>query len=138
MIDPIDDARLANLIELNEIDQSKLYVDKRLDSLFGSGEKIAWVKNIQRIPARVMILFYTYGDYENAAKYQAVSIFMSLNLVDVDIGVENRAKFETNIASLSQFVEDYLFDVWSKDIAADQLRPIFTRIANNLCFIRNN
>lgn len=133
IIDPISDSSLKNLIDSNEMDKTKLYVDTKLDELFKSEEKLALIKNIELMPASTMILFYTYGDYENA-KYPGVLIFMNLNL-DETISSDQRQMFQENLSTLSEFVEGHLFELWSQEIGADQLRPLFTRIANNLVFV---
>lgn len=135
-IDPLKDPSLANLIESNEKDKSKLYVDTRLDDIFRANNKLALVWRVEKMPAEAMILFYTYGDYENA-KYQGVLIFMSLTL-DSTLSEAERANYENSVASLTQLVEGYLKNLWKARVNEDQLLPLFTRIANNLCFIRAN
>ena len=136
VIDPVDDQTLSHLISTKDTDKSKLHVDRQLEGLFGSNEKLALVKNIERMPAHAMMLFYSYGDYENA-RYDGVLIFMRLNL-ELTLEDEQRQRFDSSLAALTEFAENYMFKIWSKFIAADQLRPLFTRIANNLCFVRNN
>lgn len=136
VIDPSSDSSLIRSIESREVDRAKLEVDTRLDRIFRADEKLALVRNIQKMPAQAMILFYTYGDYENA-KFPGVLIFMSLSL-EHELSNDERARFNDRIASLTEFVEDYLFNLWKSEIAADQLRPLFTRIANNLCFVKGD
>lgn len=132
----MNDLSLKRSIESGENDRAKLEVDTRLDRIFQADEKLALVRNIQNMPARAMLLFYTYGDFENA-KFSGVQIFMSLSLESM-LSSDERTRFENKLASLTEFVENHLFNLWKSEIAADQLRPLFTRIANNLCFIRSN
>ncbi len=41
-----------------------------------------------------------------------------------------------NQSTLTGFVENYLFSLWSKQVGEDQLRPLFTRIANQVIFVK--
>ena len=58
---------------------------------------------------------------------------MTLELNEI-IG-EERKTFIQNSSKLTGFVENYLFAMWSKQVGEDQLRPVFTRIANNCIFV---
>lgn len=40
-------------------------------------------------------------------------------------------------SKLTRYVEEYLFNLWSKQVGDDQLRPLFTRIANNVVLVNN-
>ena len=61
---------------------------------------------------------------------------MTLNLGDVTAGKENlRYELLKSQSKLTGYVEDYLFSLWSKQVGEDQLRPLFTRIANNVVLV---
>lgn len=136
IIDPIDDSYLFKLIQNSETDRSKLYIDDKLDSIFKSGEKLALVNNIELLHAHTMLLFYTYGDDLTNAKYPGVLILMNLN-INENIDSSLRLRFLKSSQSITKFAEDYMFNIWSKYIGDDQLRPLFTRIANNVIFLNN-
>jgi len=36
-----------------------------------------------------------------------------------------------------EFVETHMFQMWSKFVGEDQLKPLFTRIGNNVVFVNN-
>ena len=136
IIDAKKDQVLHEMIKENSHDKSKLYIDTRLTSLFGSGKKMALVNNIEMLPAQTMLLFYTYGDDLHNAKFPGIMILMSLN-IDYELESGQRARFLKSSSVLTKFSEDYLFNLWSKSINDDQLRPLFTRIANNVIFVNN-
>ena len=137
VISPLNDAELLNLISNGKYDMTKKYVDNRLDKIFLNGNKFALVRNIEKLPATTMLLFYTYGDDLTNAKYPGIVILMCLELDDVFIESSKRSQLLKSGAQLSEFVENYLYDLWSTNIHEDQLRPLFTRIANNVIFINN-
>jgi hypothetical protein len=134
-VDPQGDAELVKLINNDEFDLVKSYVDKKLDNIFSSGNKLALVRSIEQLPPTTMLLFYTYGDDLANAKYPGVVIFMSLKLKNIFMEKQNRSDLLKSSAKLNEFVENYLFDLWSNKIGDDQLRPLFTRIANNVIFV---
>lgn len=134
-VDPQDDGELAKLINNDEFDLVKSYVDKKLDNIFLSGNKLALVRNIEQLPPTTMLLFYTYGDDLANAKYPGVVIFMSLKLKNIFMEKQNRNDLLKSSSKLNEFVENYLFDLWSNKIGDDQLRPLFTRIANNVILV---
>ena len=136
VINPIEDGELSNLINSQKFDAAKKYVDTKLDKIFISGYKFALVQHIERLPATTMLLFYTYGDDLPNAKYPGIVILMSLELNN-DVSIENskREQILKSGAKLSELVENHLFDLYSSNIHEDQLRPLFTRIANNVIFI---
>lgn len=53
---------------------------------------------------------------------------MTLELKD-DINPISRQK------DVTKLVEGYLIDVWSADVSEDQIKPLFTRIANNIIHV---
>ncbi|CAF0829126.1 unnamed protein product [Brachionus calyciflorus] len=134
IIDPENDERLNKLIKESKIDETKYYIDSKLDKNFKSGKKLALVENIQILPAHPMLLFYTYGDDLNSAKYPGVLIFMSLKLEE-NLNSDLRSNYLKSSRKLTKFAEDYMFNLWSKYIKEDQLRPLFTRIANNVVLL---
>jgi hypothetical protein len=138
IVNPMNDDKLLDLIKTKKYDAAKKYVDTKLDKVFISGCKFALVQHIERLPATTMLLFYTYGDDMGNAKYPGIVILMSLELSD-DVFIENstREQILKSSSKLSELVENYLFDLYSKHIHEDQLRPLFTRIANNVIFINN-
>ena len=62
---------------------------------------------------------------------------MNLNLEET-ISPSQRQMFHESLSTLTEFVENHLFKIWSHEIGADQLKPLFTRIANNLVFVNKN
>ena len=135
-IDPKIDRDLSKSIESNDSNGAKLILDNRLIDIFNSGNKLAMIKNIQHIPAKSMILFYTYGDILPDAKYPGVLILMRLNLNE-NLNDQQRTKYLKSTASLSLFVETHLRSLWSKSIHEDQLAPLFSRIGNNIILVNN-
>lgn len=136
VIDPVDDSSLSQLIKENSYDKSKLYIDTKLINLFKAGDRLALVNHIEVLPAQTMLLFYTYGDDLQNAKFPGILILMSLN-IDTRLDDSHRARFAKSSSSLTKYAEDYLFNLWSSSIDDDQLRPLFTRIANNVIFVNN-
>lgn len=50
---------------------------------------------------------------------------------------EEREMLLKSQSKLTGYVEDYLFKIWSRQVGEDQLRPLFTRIANNVVLVNN-
>jgi hypothetical protein len=137
IIDPKADAKLSNLINGRDYGGAKLHVDQKLDAIFRlSDQRIALVNNIEMLPAHTMLLFYTYGDDLDNAKYPGVLILMSLELNE-ELSDEQRGRFLASPKSVTKFAEDHMFDLWSRYVGEDQLRPLFTRIANNVVFVNS-
>jgi hypothetical protein len=134
IIDPKNDNDFSKSIESNDSNRVKLILDNRLMKIFDNSNKLAMIKNIQEIPAKSMILFYTYGDILPDAKYPGVLILMKLNL-DENFDDQQRTEFLKSTARLSSFVETHLRKMWSKSIHEDQLAPLFSRIGNNVILV---
>ena len=137
IISPKTDTELGKLIFDKKYDSVKKYVDSKLNRIFSKGHKFAFVQNIEQLPATTMLLFYTYGDDLMNAKFPGIVILMSVQLSDIAIEDLERAKLLNSSAKLSEYVEAYLFKLWSPYIHEDQLRPLFTRIANNVILVNN-
>lgn len=136
IINPKTDVQLKTSIESKNNDKVKLQIDTRLNRIFDNGQRIAMVKNINLIPATSMLLFYTYGDDLLSAKYPGVIILMTLELEEIIGSNDNlRENLQKSQSKLTGYVEDYLFNIWSKQVGEDQLRPLFTRIANNVVLV---
>lgn len=133
IINPTD---FNDLINAKLHDQVKLHIDNKLNKIFQSGQRVALVRNIQQIPATSMLLFYTYGDDLISAKYPGVVILMTLE-IDHTISNEQRETFSKSSKKTMEFVESHLFKLWSKFVGEDQLKPLFTRIGNNVIFVDN-
>lgn len=133
IINPSD---FTDLINAKLHDQVKLHIDNKLNKIFQSDQRVALVKNIQQIPATSMLLFYTYGDDLISAKYPGVVILMTLE-IDHTISNEQREIFSKSSKKTMEFVESHLFKLWSKFVGEDQLKPLFTRIGNNVIFVNN-
>lgn len=136
-VNPLSDRDLVEYITRNENDKTKLAIDLKLSTIFQSGKRVALVKNIERIPAHSMIIFYTYGDDFENAKYPAIMILMTLKMpVDAQQTNESsRLTLSTDSAKLSEYVESHLSNLWSRFLGDDQLKPLFTRIANNVVYL---
>ena len=130
-------ARLINSSDLHnairDSNRLKLEIDNKLNNLFSNGQKVALIRNIEFIPAEVMLLFMSYGDDFLNAKYPGVMILMTLEVDKLEIN--DRDSFLKSSKQMTQYIESYLFDLWSKSLGEDQLKPIFTRIANNVIFV---
>ena len=83
-----------------------------------------------------MFLFYTYGDYKLSAKYSGIVILLSLAL-NSEMKIENlqRQEILKRDAKLIEIVENHLFSSHLSKIHEDQLRPLFSRICNNVIFV---
>jgi len=133
IINPVD---YSDLVESKQFDQVKLIIDNKLNKIFLNGQRVALVRSIQQIPATSMLLFYTYGDDLLSAKYPGVVILMTLEIEDT-IAVEKREQLTKNSKKIMEFVETHMFQMWSKFVGEDQLKPLFTRIGNNVVFVNN-
>jgi hypothetical protein len=130
------DSDLADMMRGGSHDKLKLHIDTRLVDLFRSGHRVALVNNIEQLPARAMLLFYTYGDDLQTAKFPGVLILMNLN-IEGSLDAALRARFVKNNKVLTKYTEDYLFRLLSASIDDDQLKPLFTRIANNVILVNH-
>jgi len=124
----------SDLIKTKQFDQVKLMIDNKLNKIFSNGQRVALVRSIQHVPATAMLLFYTYGDDLLSAKYPGVVILMTLEIDDI---IENREEIGKTSKKIMEFVESYLFKMWSQFVGEDQLKPLFTRIGNNVVFVNN-
>lgn len=131
VISPKSDPNLVDLIDGREADKVKLHIDTKLNRLFNNGQRIALVKNVDVIPATSMLLFYTYGDDLMSAKFPGVIILMTVQLDEI---IQENYLKQKDVTSL---VEKHLLETWSKDVGEDQLKPLFTRIANNVVLVRS-
>ncbi len=61
--------------------------------------KIALIENIQNIPAKSMILFYTYGDDMTTAKYRGIMVLFTYEL--------NEETFSNNIEKYEELTKNY-------------------------------
>ena len=135
VIDPLS-GELAFLLKNEKFDAAKKYVDTRLEVIFGSGKRVALVQNIERLPFSTMVLFYTYGDDIINAKYPGTIIIFTLELSsEFNLKSLERKKILQSCSQLTVLVENYLTDLYSANVHEDQLKPLFTRIANNIIFI---
>lgn len=123
----------SDLNSLNDPKRVKIEIDDKLNNLFSNGQKVALIRNIEFIPAEVMLLFMSYGDDFANAKYTGIIILMTLEVDKLE--VNDRDAFFKSSRQMTQYIESYLFNLWSKFIGEDQLKPIFTRIANNVIFV---
>ncbi len=123
----------SDLNSLNDPKRVKIEIDDKLNNLFSNGQKVVLIRNIEFIPAEVMLLFMSYGDDFANAKYTGIIILMTLEVDKLE--VNDRDAFLKSSRQMTQHIESYLFDLWSKFIGEDQLKPIFTRIANNVIFV---
>ncbi len=113
----------------------KMEMDEDLVEIF-SKENFALVEDIHNLPAKSMILFYTYGDDASTAKFKGIMIFFTYELdVVISNNKEKIDEFSKDYSKLSSFIEKNLNDKWSKDIDYDQLKPLFTRIGNNYVLV---
>jgi hypothetical protein len=113
----------------------KMELDKKLEEIFAVS-RIGLVENIELIPPQSMILFYTYGDDVHTAKFPGILLMFTLQL-DIELAQTHHLLFSNNVSKFSQFLEDYLKNLWQSHIDSDQLLPLLARIANNLILINN-
>ncbi len=65
-----------------------------------------------------------------------VIILMTLELSNlVENDYDQQEIMIKSQSDLFSYVENYLFKIWSNQVGEDQLRPLFTRIANNVIFV---
>ena len=118
----------------------KKELDADLINIFSKlNGKIALLENIENIPAKSMILFYTYGDDMTTAKYRGIMVLFTYELNEETIS-NNKEKYEEltkDYSKLTSFVEKDINDRWSVLIDYDQLKPLYTRIANNIILVNN-
>lgn len=135
----------TNLNELNSLiinpndykkdsDNVKLEIDYKLESIFLKKGKVALIKGMQYIPAQAMLLFFSYGDIGSASEYPGVIILMTLQ-IDVQIEQEKRDLFLKSSKEINKYTEIYLSNLWSTDFPKDKLKPLFSRIGNNILFL---
>jgi hypothetical protein len=131
----IDTKKLSDM----EHEAAKEVLDGDLINIFTNlSEKFALVEDIQLIPAKSMLLFHSYGDDDSTAKYKGIITLLTFE-IDEDIS-EDREKFShlaSDYAVLSKFVENKLGERLSKNMHADQLYPLYTRISNNIILVNN-
>ena len=80
IINPDSDKDLVDLISNEKNDLVKLHIDNKLNEIFKSGQRIALVKSINRIPPTSMLLFYTYGDDLTSCKYPGIFLQNHFNI----------------------------------------------------------
>ena len=138
------DHTLATLKSSKYKNKDSEYVKKELDedliNIFSAKNgKIALIENIENIPAQSMILFYTYGDDITTSKYKGIIILFTyeLNGAVVSNNKEKHEELTNNVAKLNSLVEKDINDRWSVYIDYDQLKPLYTRIANNIILVNN-
>ena len=106
----------------------KKILDDKLTHTFGKlNEKLALIKNIQYLPGNSLLLFHGYGDDVSSAKYPGVVIFLTFTYED-DLS-DNKPM---SGKQLTQFIEKKITEKFSEHISYDQLKPLFTRITNNI------
>ena len=117
----------------------KKELDEDLINIFTNlNGKIALIEDINNIPAQSMILFYTYGDDVSTAKYKGIMILFTYELDEVISNNKDKYNlFSSDYAKLSSFVEKSINDKWSVFIDYDQLKPLYTRIANNVVLVNH-
>lgn len=120
----------------NDADLAKKHIDTKLETIFKAGKKVALIKQIQYLPAVSLFLFHKYGDEFDSEDYKGYIIIITLQL-DINISNEERLNILKKPSKLNEVVENYLLETFSPFIHEDQLKPIFTRICNNLIFVNN-
>lgn len=93
--------------------------------------RVAIVDGIQHIPPQPMLLFYTYGDNYDTAKYPGTIIFFTIEL-EVELTAEISKEYNESVSKISAFMENYFKELWGSELHYDILNPLLARIANNL------
>ena len=116
-------------------DEAKMQLDLNFKKIFKDLKRnIALVEDLNNIPPQSMILFYAYGDDASNSKYNGIIILITF-VIDEVFDKIKFDKLSTDYAMLSSFVEMKLNEKWSNDIDYDQLKPLYTRIGNNIILV---
>jgi len=126
----------CNNLQLLNKDQAKLEIDNQLENAFKAGKRLFLINNIEAVPSSSMFIFYTYGDSIPEAKFPGVMIFFTYKLKS-SLTNEQRKLFRNGLPQLTSFVEQELTELWN-DIHFDQLKPLFTRITNNVVLVEKD
>jgi hypothetical protein len=116
-------------------DIAKLQLDSNLSNIFTQlNKRTVLVEDISNIPPKAMIIFYAYGDEYSNSLYNGIIILLSYTL-DVGLSGDKFKLLSNDYSLLSTLVEEKLTADWSSEIYYDQLKPLFTRIANNIVLV---
>ena len=116
-------------------DKAKFQLDSKLTNLFSHlNKRVALVEDISNIPPKSMMLFYAYGDEYSNSRYNGIVVLLTYTL-DIGLSKDKFRLLANDYSLLSSLVEDKLTAEWSNEIHYDQLRPLFSRITNNIVLV---
>lgn len=116
-------------------DTAKLQLDSNLTNIFNQlNKRTVLVEDISNIPPKAMMIFYAYGDEYSNSRYNGIMVLLSYAL-DVGLSGDKFKLLSNDYSLLSTLVEEKLTADWSNEIYYDQLKPLFTRIANNIVLV---
>ena len=117
-------------------ESAKKELDDNLVKIFRDQKsKLAFIEDISNIPAQAMILFHGYGDEADYAKFRGIILLLSFQIDEFDYEIMKDRK---NLAKiLTKYVEEKLTQKWSNLMKYDQRTALFTRLTNNVIFLKN-
>ena len=113
---------------------NKTALDDILMEIFAT-KKVALIKNMQLIPAKSIMLFYTYGDDLTTAQYKGIVIIFTLTIEKLTI--DKNKLLTGKYGDLSGYIEHHMNNLWLNHIHWEQLQPLYTRIGNNIVLVND-
>uniref|UniRef100_A0A0B6ZPX7 Torsin-1A-interacting protein 1/2 AAA+ activator domain-containing protein n=1 Tax=Arion vulgaris TaxID=1028688 RepID=A0A0B6ZPX7_9EUPU len=111
---------------LDASDQT-LQLDNILNSAFNIHKRRSFIiENLQLLHPSAALLFYNYCDNDNAA-FKDVMILFTLYFDEKEERIQS-----------SDSVENYLEKMWSRSLAVDKVKPLMSRVANNIVIVRDD
>lgn len=128
----------ANSYLSKNSDVVKQNIDEKLRNIFSNSGKVALINDIQVIPAKSMLLFYTYGDEADYALYKGILIIYTYELSEViSNDKEKYDELKNSYKKLTNYVEKDLKKLWKSDMEYDQMSALFTRVTNSVVLVEN-
>lgn len=105
-------------------DRVKMKIDQELEKGFREGRKVAVIDHLESLAAEAAMMFYRFCDNDHAP-FKRVAILLILHLAEDELSEEN-----------DRFVEEKLSSLWEPIMGEDKFRPLMSRIANSIAFLR--
>ena len=105
-------------------DRVKMKIDQELEKGFRAGKKVAVIDHLESLAAEAAMIFYRFCDNDQAP-FKRVTILLVLHLTEDELSEEN-----------DRFVEEKLAALWEPIMGEDKFRPLMSRIANSIAFLR--
>lgn len=104
--------------------KQKMELDEAFLKAFNKDGKSILIENLQQLSGEAALLLYKYCDNDNAP-FKNVLILLTINVSGEDVDL-----------SESSNIESYLAGVWQKNIHADKVNALMSRVANNIVVIK--